>query len=307
MTLGIAGASGFIGSFLLERFSGSGRPVRALVRSATLAASSRSPAVEIVQGDLLSERDCQAFLDGLDAVIYLAHRNSPVNSDLDVSSDAMSNLIPLLQFLKAAVSAGRKPHIIYFSSGGAIYGPASNRRIPFRESDPCQPQSSYGIQKLAAEAYLRLFADRGFLTSVVIRPANAYGKLLPRERRQGLIGVALNCMLHGEPVRIFGDPSNVRDYVHVSDIASLVERCLVPSKPFDVYNCGTQIGHSVREVCRLIERKSCRQLQIVPEQTGTGLAEWCVVDRSKARDELGWEPAIDLETGIQQMIDSAQT
>jgi UDP-glucose 4-epimerase len=301
MTLGIAGASGFIGSYLLERFSAAGQPLRALVRSATLATSRRSSAVEVIQGDLLSERDCRNFLDGLDVIVYLAHRNSPVNSDLDVSNDALSNLVPFLQFLKTAASAGRKPHIVYFSSGGAVYG-QSSRRAPFRETDPCDPVSSYGIQKLAAETYLRHFARKGVLTSVVIRPANAYGKLLPRERRQGLIGVALNCLLHGEPVRIFGSLANVRDYIHVSDIASLVDRCLKPAKPFDIYNCGTQVGHSVRDVCRLIERIGKRKLEIVHESAGADLADWCVVDRSKARDELGWEPRIDLESGIRSML-----
>jgi len=209
--IGITGAAGFIGSYLsrylLDRCCGS---IRQLVRASSPPAASGA---EALQGDLLCPADCERFVAGLDVIYYLAHVNSPVNSDVDPAQDASANLIPFLNLLHAVQRAGTKPHIVYFSSGGAVYKSRPNAK--YRETDHCAPCSSYGIQKLAAEQYLRMAAEKGRLTSVVLRVANAYGTLLPRYRLQGLIGVAVNNVLHGQPVRLFGSAANVRDYVHL--------------------------------------------------------------------------------------------
>src|SRR5438270_153202 len=90
---------------------------------------------------------------------------------------------------------------------GGLVPPA--QRAPLYEAASTAPSTSYGIQKLAFEQYLRMAANEGWLTATVLRIGNAYGTLLPRERLQGFIGVALNHIVHDEPVRIFGDWENV--------------------------------------------------------------------------------------------------
>jgi UDP-glucose 4-epimerase len=260
MIIGFTGSNGFVGSYLVRALSARQMgSVRVLRRS--LPAAGQEFGAEVVHGDLRSPEDCERFSQDLDLIIYLAHCNAPVNSDLDQPNDALLNMIPLVNLLQAIQALKTRPHVIYFSTGGAMYR-RSAHRIPFQETDRCEPSSSYGIQKLAAEHYLRLAAERGHLTCTVLRPGNAYGTLLPQRRMQGLIGVAINNVLHQKPVRIFGSMDNIRDYVHLEDIWSMVETVARPREPFTILNVGSGQGHSVREVLKIIEECVGSPLQI---------------------------------------------
>jgi UDP-glucose 4-epimerase len=303
MKIGITGSRGFIGSYvsrrLLERPSGT---VRLLVRN-TLSDATIDGA-EVVHGDLSSVTDCACFAADLDLIYYLAHTNSPINSDYDQATDAMMNQVPLLNLIQAVQRLGSRPHIVYFSSGGAVYAPKFDN-VRYKETDACAPLSSYGIQKLAAEHYLRLAAHKGHLTATVLRVGNAYGTLLPQHRMQGLIGVAINCVLHNKPVRVFGNPHNVRDYVHLEDVCSIVERVAEPRGPFTVLNVGSGEGHSVLQVLTLIEACCGSPLSIETDvDCGRQLVDWVVLDNSLARREYGWSPAVNLRSGIDAMIEA---
>jgi UDP-glucose 4-epimerase len=303
MATGIAGSRGFIGSYLSRYIAAKdcGTALRLLARN---SAEPQGPACgEVIHGDLLSRSDCERFAEGLHVIYYLAHNNSPVDSDSDLPGDALANLVPLLNLLQTIQRLGTKPHIVYFSSGGAIYAPKSDR-IPYRETDRCGPLSSYGIQKLAAEEYLRLAAHKGYLTATVLRVGNAYGTLLSQFRMQGLIGVAINCVLLGQPVKIFGDPNNVRDYIHLEDVSEIAVCASVPRQAFSILNVGSGLGHSVLDIIRLIEERLGRPIEIHGDHnSGSWLTDWVVLDNTKARNEFGWSPAVDLRSGIHGMFE----
>jgi UDP-glucose 4-epimerase len=301
MAIGITGAKGFIGSYLSNHVVATQPgPVRLFARNSANYQS--PPGTQVFLGDLLSQSDCQRFAEDLHLIYYLAHNNTPINSDFDLPSDALVNLVPLLNLLQAIQKLGTKPHVVYFSSGGAVYAPKKDR-VPYRETDPCAPGSSYGIQKLAAEEYLRLAAHKGYLTSTVLRVANAYGTPLSRFRTQGLIGVAVNCVAQGQPVRVFGNPDNVRDYVHLEDISEIAVRGSVPNQAFTIVNVGSGVGHSVLDILRVIEELWGKPIDIHSDLTcGNWLADWVVLDNTKAREEFGWLPAFDLRGGIASML-----
>jgi UDP-glucose 4-epimerase len=301
MLTGILGGTGFIGSYLCQHIAGrSPGSLRLLVRN-SLRRPLTSPA-EVLLGDVLSRSDCEKFASGLDVIYYLAHTNTPLNSDLDQPTDAALNLIPFLNLLDAIRRLGTRPHIVYFSSGGAVYGPNPGR-VPYRESDPCAPMSSYGILKTTAEHYLRLAAEHGQLTATVLRVGNAYGTLLPEYRMQGVIGVALNHLLHGNPVRVFGDACNVRDYVHLEDICAMAVRAATPRRPFDIVNVGTGQGHSVNDILAIIQDCFGAPFPISTEAArGQWLVDWVVLDCSHARQEFDWSATIDLRAGIAGML-----
>jgi UDP-glucose 4-epimerase len=298
MKIGITGATGFIGSYLSRYL------VEHLLPPTRLFVRSQPPPVhgpEVLRGDLLRPADCERFAAGLDVIYYLAHVNSPVNSDVDPAHDAAVNLVPFLNLLHAVQKLGTKPHIVYFSSGGAVYEPRPN--AIYRETDLCAPGSSYGIQKLAAEHYLRVAAETGKLTAVVLRVGNAYGTPLPEQRLQGLIGVAVNSVLHDRPVRIFGNPENVRDYIHLDDLCAFARLAAVSRQVFDVFNVGTGVGHSVAEVLRIVEELHGDKLRVVSDVSiGAGLVDRVVLDILKSRLETGWAPRIGLRAGIQAML-----
>jgi len=301
MKIGVTGSTGFIGSFLARRLSAKhAETIRLLTRKPSGRISVEG--AEVLCGELSHPRDCEEFVSGLDVIYHLAHTNSPVNSDRDQAADTLANQIPLLNLIAAVQRLGTKPHIVYFSSGGAVYAPKANR-VRYKESDICEPLSSYGIQKLAAEHYLRVAAHRGYLTATILRIGNAYGTLLPQHRLQGLIGVGINCVVHNRPVRVFGDAANVRDYVHLDDLCDLAERVARADGPFNILNVGTGTGHSVSEVLQLIEDCYGSTIQVQSDAgSGQWLQDWVVLDSTKAERDFGWIPRVDLRSGIERMM-----
>lgn len=301
--IGVTGASGFLGRYLVDHIAaGGGTDVRALTR--TLGPDHHEHArVSWVQGDLNSPRDCAAFIDGLDAIVHLAHVNTPLTSNEHLPTDALVNLVPSLTLLQT-IRDGRGGHnVVFASSGGALYE-RSPSRTPLTEAAPTTPASSYGIQKLAFEHYLRMAAAEGWLTATVLRIGNAYGTLLPRERLQGFIGVALNHVLHDEPVRVFGDWNNVRDYVHLQDLSRAFVLAAERRSGFELVNIGSGHGRSVREILSLLEAVVGQSIAVERDEP-TGAAErlpsWVVLDVRKAREVLEWEPQIEFEEGLRRL------
>ena len=244
-----------------------------------------------MHGDLASYRDASDFVRGLDVVIHLAHTNTPLTSNDDLPSDAAMNLGPTLTLIQAVRSSPGRCHVVFSSSGGAVYGPPNDARRALTEDDPCEPVNSYGIQKLMGEHYLRLAADEGWLTATVLRIGNAYGVALPRERGQGFLGVAMADHARQMPVRVFGAIDNVRDYVHLDDVSEAFERSLEPSAPYRVYNIGSGKGTSVRDLLDLLERVSGRRV-VVERETLMGadrLTGWVVLNSERATTELRLE------------------
>jgi UDP-glucose 4-epimerase len=301
MVVGVTGSSGFIGSYLtrylLKQRIG---PLRTLIRNKSRIVENTGEMV--IQGDLMSRADCRRFADGLQVIYYLAHNNTPTNSDLDPSNDALLNIVPLLNLLQTVRELETRPHIVYFSSGGAIYGP-NPAHVPFREPDACFPTSSYGIQKLTAEHYLRTAADKGYLTAIALRLGNAYGTLLPQHRMQGFIGVAVKNVLEDRPVYLFGNTLNVRDYIHLEDICRMAVRASRPRQPFMVVNVGSGTGVSVIDILRLIEEFHGSPVEIQEDSSyGQWLTDWVVLNVERAAQEFGWKAEVDLHCGIRQMI-----
>jgi len=300
MNVCIIGAGGLIGKSLIQsllQFDG-----------LTITGFGNAPApddisIRWIQGDLQRADDCARAVEGQDIIYHLAHTNSPLTSDQDMSQDTLSNLVPTLKLLKAVEEAKRKPHLIYPSSGGAIYGVSKNGKL-FNEDDPCLPLNSYGIQKLVIEHYIRLAAHRQILTSTVFRISNAYGWLLPPDRPQGFIGTAITRVLMGQPVRLVGNVENVRDYVHIDDIINALQIPLTHCSDFEVYNIGSGVGTSVIGVVNLIEKILGRSIARVIEdiETARYLPNWCILDTRKAYDRFGWFSKVSLEEGITRML-----
>lgn len=306
MKIGITGASGFLGSYLLKFLVNLKKyELYALSRTISSDKIKNFESVVWIEGDLNSNQICTNFVKNLDLIIHLAHTNTPLTSNRDISSDTLLNLVPTLNLLQAIRDYGASPHIIYASSGGAIYKPSPNRQS-FKESDPCEPSSSYGIQKLTVESYLRLSAEQNWLTATCLRIGNPYGVLLPSERMQGLIGVALNQTLHRQPVKIYGDPNNVRDYIHLEDMCRMFELVIHKQSSFEVYNVGSGKGYSVNQILDLIEKftgVSMIKESWQAKQFTNQLPSWIVLDIKKSYENLAWEPLIKLEQGLEALCE----
>ncbi|MEE3715445.1 NAD-dependent epimerase/dehydratase family protein [Tumidithrix elongata RA019] len=304
MKIGITGASGFLGSYTLQYLSKLSKyELRALARTALPQELDSLSNVQWLYGDLSSPMTCQDFIDGLDCIIHLAHTHTPLSSNRDLVSDASLNIIPTLNLLQTIRESGKVPRFIYASSGGAIYQYNPHQR-PYQESDLCIPNSSYGVQKLCAEAYLRLAADKQWLTAVSLRISNPYGVLLPPERLQGLIGVCLHQLRNQKPIRIYGNPDNVRDYIHLEDMCRAIEVAIQAETSFEVVNIGSGVGYSVNQVLDLLEQLIGKPLvkeYWQPPGNPQELVSWTVLDITKAKEVLDWQPHITLEQGLAKL------
>jgi UDP-glucose 4-epimerase len=306
--IGLTGATGVIGSRLLAKLVTTHPELRVRCFARNIPADRISENVEWFQGDLMSEADCGEFVQGLDAIGHFAQSNTPAISDRHWPSDLVSNIGATLNLLEALRRRGDRPcHFLFASSGGSVYGHGNPAGGLYSEVDPCSPLSPYGIQKLAIEHYLHLASQQGWLTATVLRISNVYGSILPPERRQGLIGVSISRMLDGQKIQIFGSEDTVRDYVHVDDVTRAAIQGIFQTEPFNIFNIGAGVGHSVREVLAILERVSGHP--VVKEASDFGknsfrLTPHVVLSIEKARRELGWEPLIPLGKGISDLWNS---
>lgn len=306
MIAGITGSNGFIGSCFGDELRMRGEYKLRFLTRRSRGGVVADEGVEVVQGDLRSLADCERFVADLDVIYHFAHCNVPLNSDGNRVDDVLSNLVPTLTLVEAIRRQGRRPHLVYMSSGGAVYG-ASHGRVPFCETDPCQPQTSYGIQKLAAEHYLRIAAAEGALTATVLRVGNAYGVPLPEQRGQGFIGIAVSSLLEGRPIRVFGNSENVRDYIHLKDLFAIARRAAAPRQAFAIYNVGSGRGYSVAEVLAVLEEVHGAPLEVFRDHSkGSHLTDWVVLDCEKARRELNWSATIGLKDGVREILAGAR-
>jgi UDP-glucose 4-epimerase len=300
--IAITGGTGFLGSYLLRSLAAAANhKLTGLTRRMSVLHD--TSVVHWVHGDLGSIEDCRSFVASAQVIVHFAHSTIPLTSDRDLPADVQLNLMPTMNLLQAIKEAGTIPYLIYASSGGATYGPR-RRRNPVGEGTACRPLSSYGIVKLAIEQYLYSAAEQGWLRSTVLRIGNPYGVLLPMERMQGFIGVAVNRIIHGQPVRVFGNPNNVRDYVHLQDVALFVHRVLDLQTRYSLYNVGSGEGHSVVEILALLGELTGRPVRsenAAPTDAARALPSWIVLDISKARKELDWRPSVDFQEGLQAL------
>lgn len=300
-----------IGAYLREALREAHPEIRLRCLARAIPAHAPQDAVTWMPGDLLSEADCREFVDGLDAVVHLAQANNPASSDRHWPGDHAANGLlglNLLQALREASpqrqqSGDRGPvHVVFASSGGAIYGAWEGHR--FREDEPCAPLTPYGIQKLTFEHYLRLAVAQGWLTACSLRIANAYGSPLPAERRQGLIGVALQRVLEDKPFTLYGAADIIRDYVHLEDLGVLFGRAVEPRSGFGIFNAGSGCGHSTAEILDLVRQITGAALPVEATSYGASafaLTPQVILDPTLTEATFGWTARISLEEGIRRL------
>lgn len=304
MTIGITGGSGMIGTRLLEKLFNFRKNISIKCITRNLKRSIFNESIHWIQGDLNSIKDCHEFIEGLDIIVHLAQSNTPAQSDLDWASDFTINAglgINLLQAIREIKE--KKIHFIFASSGGAVYGPWRGR--PFRETDDCMPLSPYGIQKLCFENYLRLASEEGVLSAICLRFANVYGSAISKQKKQGLIAIAIQNALNNEPFTLYGPEFVIRDYIYIDDICDSIIASFNIKKSFVIYNIGTNVGTSTICVLDIIQKKLNYKFNIISSDYGKDIFRFNtinILDNSVAINELNWKPKILLDEGVQKMI-----
>jgi len=304
MNILTTGGAGFIGSHMAERLVTDGHRVVVVDNEATGRAENVPRGAHYVRGDV-TDRACleDLFASGLDAVFHVAGQVSLIRSFTDPQVDLRTNIGGTVNVLQLCLKY-RVPRLLYASSM-TVYG--STDILPTPEETPCRPVSYYGITKYAAERYVHTTAERVDLDFefrvTSFRMYNVYG---PRQALdnpyQGVLGIFLGNLLRGEPITIFGDGTQSRDFIYIDDIVNAWVSALEnPDAYGRVFNLGSGHRLSIRELADHVLSSFDRtpedeRLVYAPGRPGE--QRHVEADVTLARKVLGWEPRVPFDQGL---------
>ena len=301
----ITGGAGFIGSHLVELLLQTGHRVTVIddFSIGKRENLTRQRKLSVVAADLLTVTHDQ-LAGPFDAVVHLAALPSVNNSWTDVMAAHQMNLTATVHVVELA-RAMSIPRIV-FASSAAVYG--NPQSVPIAEEHPTLPLSPYGLQKLASEQYGRLFGQNQTLSFVALRIFNVFGpRQVATSPYSGVISRFASAMRSGQPIKIYGDGKQTRDFVYVTDITRGIAQALDASlEPFIVCNLGTGRAVSIRElaeIMRTIFPDWKGSLQPAPALRGEIVHSQPSIAAAGRR--LGFKPAYSLETGLARMMQPA--
>ena len=301
----VIGGSGFIGKHLTKQLIASGREVHVVGRKES-AASTLPEGCRYLCGDYGNAHALREILSPECEVIDLAYSTVPKTSFEDPLYDLTSNLPSSVTLLQEALKMGVR-RVILISSGGTVYGPVES--LPITENHPTRPISPYGITKLAVDRYAMMYHRNEGLPVIVVRPGNAYGEDQRTGTGQGFLAAAIDSILSGRDIEIYGEHGTIRDYIHVTDVASGILCALEKGHDGKIYNIGTGTGASNMEIVRMLREFAeadgfAVRTRILPSRRFD--VEANVLDSTRLRNDTGWTPGIGLKEGIQRMWDAAR-
>ncbi len=308
----VTGGAGFIGSHLCRRLLADGHDIAVVDNESTGRRENVPTDARFFSGDVTQLGELEpVFARGLDAVCHIAGQVSIMRSFSDPVTDLRTNVEGTVRILQLCLKY-KVPRLLYASSM-TIYGDC--RIVPTPETEPCRPDSYYGITKHAAERYVHSTAERpdlGFEFSVTsLRMFSVFGPGQALDNPyQGVLGIFLGNMLRGEPITIFGDGEQTRDFVYVGDVVDGWALALAnPASRGGVFNLGSGSALSINE---LAERAVAAfghppgGHKIVHAPARPGEQRRVQADIGHARAVLGWTPQTAFETGLAETVRAAR-
>ncbi len=301
----ILGGGGFIGSHLTRALLEDCHKVTVFERPLLKINSELAPILEKanasynlqwIEGDFSNENDLIEATKGIEVIFHLISTTLPKNSNDNPSYDVESNVVATLKMLDAAVK-NKVKKVIFISSGGTVYGVP--KKIPIQETHSLDPICSYGITKLAIEKYLYLYHHLYGIDYCILRVSNPYGEW-QRPSTQGVISVFLKRAIKNEIIEIWGNGSVIRDYIYIGDVINAFLKALEYNGDYHVFNIGNSRGYSLNDLLQIIESLTDRPVQRIYKDTRKLDVPVNVLDITRAREHLDWQPQIELHDGIKK-------
>jgi UDP-glucose 4-epimerase len=298
----ITGVAGFIGSTLAERLLDRGVDVVGIdcftdyypraMKERNLSGPLARDGFRFVESRI-QDADLAALLGDRTHVFHLAAQAGVRKSwGRDFAIYTTNNIEATQMLLEAVTSAPAIERLVYASSS-SVYG--DNTPMPFREDALPQPVSPYGVSKLAAEQLCYLYFANFRMPTVSLRYFTVYG---PRQRPDMGFHKFLRATLRGEPISVYGDGEQTRDFTYVHDAVSATIAAGERGVPGRVYNIGGGSRVSVNHVLDLIGRIAGRKPLVAVDAAQKGDMRHTYADTSLARADLGFAPSVGLEQGL---------
>lgn len=300
MKILVTGGAGFIGGHVVDAYLEAGHQVVVVDDLSTGKKENLNPKAKFYQMDILDDKLQHLMQDEHIEVVNHHAAQIKVKASLeDPYFDVKVNVLGSVLLLDLCRRAGVKK-FIYASSGGAQYG--EMKTAPFPETQTSRPFSVYGASKYSVELYADVFSQNFGLEYVILRYANVYGPRQDALGEGGVVAIFTHAMLHGGDFVIFGDGYNVRDYVYVKDVARA--SLLALDYPHnDVFNIGTGVGTTTNQLFETLAKTTGHSQPAKHIVARLGDLQKSVLDVSKAKQTLKWEPKHDLAAGLKETID----
>ncbi|WP_291298718.1 NAD-dependent epimerase/dehydratase family protein [Elioraea sp.] len=300
----VTGGCGFIGSHLVAALLARGDSVRVLDDLSTGSMNNLAPGAALVQGDIADAATVAAAMAGVSACIHLAAIASVERGVTEWLATHRTNLSGTIAVFDAARAAGGVP--VVYASSAAVYG--DQVVLPITEDAPKVPLSAYGADKLGCEQQAKVAGHVHGVPTLGLRFFNVFGRRQdPASPYSGVISIFCNRLLRGEPVSIFGDGGQTRDFVHVSDVvASLIAALSAASTAAPVLNVCTGRAISVTmlaEAVASLSGPSARGLAPRHLPARSGEIRHSVGDPTRARAVLGLGEPRGLAEGLADVLE----
>ncbi len=243
--------------------------------------------------------DLVSSLPSTRTILHLAWSTLPATSEQGGGAEWQHDL-PLLEKILNGITAlppATRPHLVFFSSGGAVYGNAPGR--PNVESDTCRPIGWYGRAKRAAEEMIEMHSARHDLACAILRISNPYGYPVPKSRAQGLIPHAIRCAVEGQALTLWGDGQARKDFIYYTDFLSAVEK-IVQLRLTGIFNLSAGESHTVHEVISLVEKHTERRIQLSAQPGPAWDVQDSQLDPARLVAATRWTPQVSLDEGIRR-------
>lgn len=291
----MTGGAGFVGSNLVARLDELGGYEITVLDNEVLGsrAAIADTSARFLHGDILDMAAVSRALEGVDAVVHLAADTRVIPSISAPKFNFDVNVIGSMNLLEQMRLSGVNK-IVNASTGGAIIGAAEP---PVHEAMVPAPMSPYGASKLAVEGYCSAYAASYGMQAASLRFSNVYG---PRSWHKGsVVAHFIKQILKGEPLTVYGDGSQTRDYVHARDLADGIVAALAADVSGPV-QLGTGIGTDLDTIIAHLREISGIDFEVHHEDFRAGeiVHTWC--DISRARELLGYDPQTELAAGLEE-------
>ena len=240
--------------------------------------------------------------ENFDVVVHLAAQIDVRKSVADPIADATINILGPLNLMEALRAARASTRVVFTSTGGALYGDFTTP--PNLETYPKDPESPYAISKLSTEYYLAYYGRVHSVDSVAVRFSNVYGPRQDPHGEAGVVAIFCGRILGNQPLTVFGDGLQTRDYVYVGDVARAVYLAATQPLPEKgrldarAFNVGTGKGTSVLDLAKLLQDVAGTQTPVEFAPHRPGEQQESSVNVDKAREFLGWNPQVTLREGL---------
>ena len=252
----VVGGAGFLGFNLLDyvqQHLQNDAPELVVLSQEIPESSIHFPDVLFVEGDYSDVEQLTHLFEKhqFTHVFHFASSIIPALSTQNIQRDVETNLLPTIGLMEVMKAFGCT-NLLYLSSGGAVYG----NELPThkKESQACQPISSYGIIKLAVEHYIRLYANLYQIDYLILRLSNPFG-LHHRSATQGVINIAIRKALRGETLVVWGDGTQAKDYLFASDISRAIMDLFKAQVKNQTLNIGSGQTISLLQIIDLVKNK----------------------------------------------------